>query len=216
MGQSYGAQAALAWVAEADPAVGAVVSLDTTLEYTPLDQEEVRVEGGVRWNASLRDVRTRFEKAPHLSIPILIFTQARMNPGFALYEKLPHATCYYAQVKHVHHGHFVSLSAATLDLRPPDTAEPGVGDAGQIREAYEQVCFVTRRFLDAYLKADQEALDLLQLGDEAPDAHPAAAGERRSRSVTWQYRKAAPPASPGPAAPAGVDEVEKAARSPHE
>jgi predicted dienelactone hydrolase len=188
MGCSYGAQAVLAWVAEANPAVSVVVSLDTTLEYCPLDQEEVHVEGGIRVNMSLRDVRTRFDNAPRLSIPMLIFTQARLAPDFALYEKLPCSERYYAQVKFVNHFHFDSLAVATRNLRPPAAEENGVGNAEQIHQAYEQLCLLILRFLDAYLKGDGQAREFLQSsGDASSDKDPV------SRSITWQYRRAAQP-----------------------
>jgi pimeloyl-ACP methyl ester carboxylesterase len=192
MGCSYGAQAVLAWVAEAHPTVSAVVSLDTTLEYCPLDQEEVREERCIRVNQSLRDVRTRFDNAPRLSVPMLILTQARLSPDFALYEKLPCSERYYAQVKFVNHFHFASIAVATQSLRTEAAVEKGQGDAQQIQEAYEQICRLTLRFLDAYLKEDQPALAFLQHRVDA-------SGDRAQieKSITWDYRKAEHPADRG-------------------
>lgn len=193
IGCSYGAQAVLAWAAETDPAVGAVVSLDTTLEYTPLDQEVVHEAGGIRTNISLRDVRTRFDNAPHLSIPMLIFTQARLAPDFALYEKLPCCERYYAQVKFVNHFHFDTLVPATSHLRPEAVAEDGVGNAQQIREACEAWCRLTLCFLNAQLKGDLQALTLLQSEGKATGDGTSMSEDPGAGMITWQYRKADPP-----------------------
>jgi pimeloyl-ACP methyl ester carboxylesterase len=199
IGCSYGAQAVLAWVAETDPAIGAVVSLDTTLEYVPLDREEYRTEDAIHVNVSLRDVRTRFDNAPHLSIPMLIFTQARLAPDFALYEKLPCCERYFAQVKFVNHFHFDTLVPATSHLRPAPAEEDGVGNAQQIQEACEAWCVLTLCFLNAQLKGDSQALTCLRSEAEAALNDTLMGKDRGAGMVTWEYRKAEPP----PGKPAG-------------
>lgn len=184
IGHSYGAQSALAWLAEASPAVRAVVSLDTTFEYGP---EEVQEDKMVWVNMSLRDVRIRFDRAPRVSVPLLIFTQARMDPDFSLYERLPHAERFYAQAKFVNHFHFVSLGVVGSGLRPHAIEGEGVGDARQIRKAYEQICRSTLSFLDGYLKDNAQALEWWRRAEGVSVSKEGEAG-----LITWQHKKAMP------------------------
>lgn len=183
IGYSYGAQSALAWAAEAAPPVQAVISLDTTLEYGSLDDEETPIEGGIRVNISLRDVRTRFDKAEGLTTPFLILTQERMTTSFALYERLPHTERCYAQVRFVNHFHFASLDVVGGELRNEAAAQEGVGDPRQFRAAYSQVCQSVLSFLNGHLKADSEAHKQWRQDGAAPESGEAAL-------ITWQYRKA--------------------------
>ena len=172
MGHSYGAQAAFAWTAAPNSVVAAVVSLDTTLEQCPLDQEEVKVEGGISVNMSLRELRTSFERERRLSAPALIFTRALGSPGigpesppsFALYKKMPFADRYYVETRFLGHNDFCSLLAlGHLSRRRQGV---GVADADQRWQVYEAVCRHILLFLDGHLGGNQEALTRLQTTKE--------------------------------------------------
>ena len=198
IGYSYGAQTALTWLTKAEPPIQALVSLDTTLEYC--EPEEAHFEGGYRVNISLRDVRLAIEGAPHVAVPVLIFTQARISPDFTLYEKLPHSERYYAQVKSVGHFHFVSLSVLASEMRPQDIEGFGLGSAPEIRESYEQICSSVLVFLNTYLKNDGQALGLLREMSKAPTD-----GDKGASQIIWRHQPAAPLPSETTIAVANID-----------
>jgi pimeloyl-ACP methyl ester carboxylesterase len=195
MGHSYGAQAAFAWAASPNSAVAVVVSLDTTLERCPLDQEEVKVEGGISVNMSLREMRTSFERERRLSTPALIFTRALGSPGigpasppsFALYEKMPCADRYYVETNFLGHNDYCSLLALGHLSRRRQSI--GVADAGQRWQVYEAVCRLILLFLDGHLGGNQEALTRLQTTTETP---PAGSVDGQAL-LSLRYCQASPP-----------------------
>ncbi|MGD0773582.1 MAG: hypothetical protein ABSC05_12240 [Candidatus Solibacter sp.] len=134
MGHSYGAQAALAWRARPNSALDAVVFLDSTVEYRPLDE-------AASFKAAL-------ERNRHATAPVLMFADKRRNPHFEIFDPyLPYAERYEATMDGMEHNDFVSQGAT--------------GKGEPVRRNYEAICDLTLRFLDGYLKADGEALKSL-------------------------------------------------------
>jgi pimeloyl-ACP methyl ester carboxylesterase len=134
MGHSYGAQAVLAWRARPNSAVDAVVFLDSTVEYRPLDE-------AASFKASL-------ERNRNSTVPVAMFADKRRNPRFEMFDRyLQFAERYEATVDGMEHNDFVSQGAS--------------GKAEGVRRNYEALCGLILRFLDGYLKADGDALKSL-------------------------------------------------------
>ncbi len=135
MGHSYGAQAMLAWRAWPNSAVDAVVFLDSTVEYRPLDE--------------FPDFRAALERNRGSSIPVAMFADRRRNPRFQTFDPyLQFAAHYEAAVDGMDHNDFVSQGAA--------------GKSEGVRRNYEAICEAILRFLDAHLKGDAEAAKTLR------------------------------------------------------
>ena len=135
MGHSYGAQAMLAWRARPNSALDAVVFLDSTVEYRPLDE--------------FASFKAALERNRNSTVPVVMFADSRRQPHFEVFDPyLPFAARYEATVDGMDHNDFVSQGAA------------GKNDA--VRRNYEAVCLVILRFLDGYLKGDGQALAWLQ------------------------------------------------------
>jgi dienelactone hydrolase len=135
MGHSYGAQAMLAWRARPNSALDAVVFLDSTVEYRPLDE--------------FADFKAALERDRNFTVPVVMFADRRRHPrweGFDPY--LQFAARYEAGVDGMEHNDFVSQGVTGKD------------DA--VRRKYEAICQVILRFLDGHLKGDAEALKSLR------------------------------------------------------
>jgi tetratricopeptide (TPR) repeat protein len=135
MGHDYGAQAMLAWRARSDSAVDAVVFLDSSVEYRPLDD--------------FADFKAALERNRNSTVPVVMFGDRRRNPRFASFEAyLKFAAHYEASVDGLEHNDFVSQGA--------------IGKSDAVRRNYEAVCEVILGFLNGHLKGDEEALKRLR------------------------------------------------------
>src|ERR1017187_1673234 len=72
MGHSYGAQAVLSWRARPNSALDAVVFLDSTVEYRPLDE-------AASFKASL-------DRNRNSTVPVLMFADSRRQPHFEVFD----------------------------------------------------------------------------------------------------------------------------------
>jgi dienelactone hydrolase len=161
IGHSYGAQAVLAWRAENNSPLGAVVSLDSTVEYNDAD------------DPGYAPLKARFASPERLAGPIMAYASKDEKPQF-----LPHwrhlkfTHLYTAAVPYMEHSDFVSQGAARFAFLPGRKTPPE--KAAAIRAGYDRVCLNTRRFFDAYLKGDRDAE--LFLKQTAQDDRTQAAG----------------------------------------
>jgi dienelactone hydrolase len=154
MGHSYGAQAVLSWRARPNSAVDAVVFLDSTVEYHPLDDAPA--------------FKTAVERNRNSTVPVAMFADARRQPHFEFFDPyLKFAARYEILVDGMAHNDFVSQGA--------------VGKSDAVRRNYEAICAVILSFLDAHLKGDTQARaslqhpgesGLLQLRYKAPNPVP--------------------------------------------
>lgn len=135
MGHSYGAQAMLAWRAWPNSPVDAVVFLDSTVEYRPLDE--------------FGSFKAALERNRNSTVPVLMFADRRRQPRYESFDPyLPFAARYEAAVDGMDHNDFVSQGAT--------------GKSAEVRRNYEAICEVILRFLDGHLKGDAEALKSLR------------------------------------------------------
>jgi dienelactone hydrolase len=135
MGHSYGAQAMLAWRARPGSPLDAVVFLDSTVEYRPLDEFE--------------SFKTYLERNRNSTVPVVMFADQRRHPHWQSFDPyLQFAARYEAAVDGMEHNDFVSQGAT------------GKGEA--VRRNYEAICQVILRFLNGHLKGDAEALKSLR------------------------------------------------------
>ena len=138
MGHSYGAQAMLGWRAQPNSPLDAVVFLDSTVEYRPLDD--------------FAGFKAALERNRNSAVPVVMFADRRRQPRFESFDPyLQFAARYEAAVDGMEHNDFVSQGAS------------GKGDA--IRRNWEAICDVTLRFLDGHLKGDAEALKSLRAAE---------------------------------------------------
>ena len=72
MGHSYGAQAMLAWRARPNSALDAVVFLDSTVEYHPLDDSAT--------------FKAALERNRNSAVPVLMFADSRRQPRFEVFD----------------------------------------------------------------------------------------------------------------------------------
>src|ERR1039457_992672 len=113
----------------------AVVFLDSTVEYRPLDEFE-------SFKASL-------ERNRNSTVPVVMFADRRRHPHWESFDPyLQFAARYEAAVDGMDHNDFVSQGAT------------GKGEA--VRRTYEAICQVILRFLNGHLKGDAEALKSLR------------------------------------------------------
>jgi dienelactone hydrolase len=134
MGHSYGAQAMLAWRARPGSPLDAVVFLDSTVEYRPLDD--------------FASFKASLERNRNSTVPVVMFADRRRHPHWESFDPyLQFAARYEASVDGMEHDDFVSQGAT------------GKGEA--VRRKYEAICQVILRFLNGHLKGDAEALKSL-------------------------------------------------------
>ena len=155
MGHSYGAQAAMAWASEKNSPIDAVISIDSTFEsYGDEGYEKLK---------------ERLARVDNLSAPMLFFASTWEKPHFGYYASLKYAKRYYAQIDHLSHNDYVLHGAIGSGLRlashPDPDPEFAVPEPKLTRESYELVCCYILKFLDAYLKDDQSALEFLHNRD---------------------------------------------------
>lgn len=176
LGHSLGAQLGLIFAVN-HPAVDAVVSLDTTWDH-PERQEELPNE---------RYFERFEENATSLVSPLLAF--ASEGATFPQLERLKHAPRRYVTMGKLGHDEYLSQEAIVARLGDPDAAS--------VRRKYEQICVLTREFLDAYVlgrppRATQAGRDIVmqtreglpppphvrEIRDWVVDRGPAAAMQR--------------------------------------
>ncbi len=144
IGHSYGAQAVLAWRAENNSPLDAVVSLDSTVDHCPVDEP------------GFAPLRARLASASRLAGPIFIYGSQEQKPDFvAHWSYLKYTRLYTAAVPDVEHNDFVTQGAARFAFLPGRRVP--ADKARAIRKAYDQVCRFTRAFFDAHLKGDAKA-----------------------------------------------------------
>lgn len=105
MGQSYGGQAAMAYRAENNSPVDAVVSFDATIEYVAPD------------DPVLARLKARLDRTGNLSVPMLLFAQTAASPRFDIYEPMKFARRCYARAAHLQHNDFIAHGAVGSDPR---------------------------------------------------------------------------------------------------
>jgi len=149
MGQSYGAQAALAWATEPSSSVGAVVSLDSTVENVGIDYP-----GFAKLKAHFDTNRGNLRAA------VLRFASRENKPKFDTLEPyLKFTPRYEATVGSLTHNDYISQGAVRPALRPekwPDAKGKAV------RVNYDRVCEHTLQFFDATLKGKAEGQQFLE------------------------------------------------------
>lgn len=137
VGHSGGAHAALAFRAQANSAVDAVVSLDTTQDYYNIADP--------RWEYLTTTV-TKNRK--HMTCPILF--AANPHAFFALADSLKNAPRYYLTLKELGHNDFIAQGVIHQEAAGKEKAK-----AVTIRTAYEPLCIYVLHFLNATLKGDE-------------------------------------------------------------
>lgn len=140
MGHSFGAQAALAYRAEANSPIRAVVSHDSTVEYEPA--------------TGFTSLRQRVEQPERMVSPLLIFASDTPDLDFQMTDVLIHSERFYAVASHLNHNDFLTHGGVGADFR---ARLRGEATPHPTRLAYEEVCRLTRRFFDAILKQNAEA-----------------------------------------------------------
>lgn len=129
VGHSYGAQSLLEWIGERECPLRAVVSLDTTFEYTPKNfpghKEFIR----------------NLEKSIQPVIPVMVFASAEKKPNFGKMDVfLKHAPRYEVSVPHLMHDDYVSHGALRADA------------SAEVRASFGDVCATVKAFLDVVLR----------------------------------------------------------------
>jgi pimeloyl-ACP methyl ester carboxylesterase len=144
VGHSAGAQAALMFQAQDASPVDAVVSLDTTQDYTGLSDH--------RWDDMIKPI---LENRSNSRKPLLFL--ANCHAVFEFADQLTDAERYYLTFRDMGHNDFISQGIRRRDVEslahPDDQARRNERDAA--RSAYTIVCECVVDFFDAYLKGDQ-------------------------------------------------------------
>ena len=151
IGHSYGAQAVLAWRAEKNSPLSAVVSLDSTVEHASPTEP------------GFATLRARLTSALQLAGPILIYSAKEdvAKPDFfAHWGYLKYTHLYMATVPDLEHNDFLTQGAARFAFLPGRRVP--ADKAVVIRAGYDRVCLHSRKFFDVYLKGDREAEKFLR------------------------------------------------------
>ncbi len=145
VGHSAGAQAALMFQAQDASPVDAVVSLDTTQDYTGLADH--------RWDDMIKPI---LENRSNSRRPLLFV--ANSHAVFEFADQLTDADRYYLTFRDLGHNDFVSQGVRWREFEslahPDDQTRRNERDAA--RSAYTIVCECVVDFLDAYLKGDRK------------------------------------------------------------
>jgi hypothetical protein len=169
MGHSYGAQAVVVWHSGVNNPLRAAVSLDSTIEYAPMD------------HPGLARLRERMVGADRATAPLLVFTSARLSAHYDYYEPVTRADRYFLTLAGVEHNDFLTHGAFGGEWR---------GEAA-IRVAYDALCRSVRGFLDGALKGEGTVLSELRAraGEPEDPADPV-------RVIAYRPAGVAPAASP--------------------
>lgn len=139
VGHSAGAQTLLRWIGEVECPLRAMVSLDSTLEYTPRDFP------------GHKELRQRLEAMDKPSLPVMLFASAERAPDFTTLDGfLAHAPRYEVTVEHLRHNEYLSQGAMKSALTSGKAAD-------KMRAGYDRVCVTTKLFFDYVLKGDEKA-----------------------------------------------------------
>ena len=141
VGHSAGAQDSLQFAVE-NPAIDAVVSLDTTWDY-PANQRLFAD------NPALRRFKNGAQTA---AVPVLAF--AHKGADYAPFTGMTHAQRIYVTVDDLVHDEFMAHGAIGASHQPRD---PGAPAASLVRAQYEVVCRYVVAFLDATLAGNADA-----------------------------------------------------------
>jgi dienelactone hydrolase len=140
VGHSAGAQAALLYRAQDASPVDAVVSLDTSQDYSGL------ADPG--WDDMTKPI---LENSRNMNGPLLIAANA--YAVFQLADSLKHANRYYLTFRNLNHSDFVGLGILRRTLESnakPDNRDLRVA-LEAARSSYEAICNCTLEFFNAYL-----------------------------------------------------------------
>ncbi len=151
IGHSYGAQAVLAWRAEQNSPLSAVVSLDSTVEHNSPTEP------------GFATLRARLTSSLRLAGPIMIYSakEDEAKPDFfAHWGYLKYTHLYMATVPDLEHNDFLTQGAARFAFLPGRRVP--ADKASVIRAGYDRVCLHSRKFFDVYLKRDREAEQFLR------------------------------------------------------
>ena len=142
IGHSAGAQDSLQF-AVGNPAIDAVVSLDTTWDY-PANRQQLFAD-----SPALR----RFQEgAASAAVPVLAF--AHKGADYAPFAGMTHAARVYVTVDDLVHDEFTAHGAVGASHQPRDAGAP---PSALVRAQYEVVCQYVRQFFDAALGGRAEA-----------------------------------------------------------
>ncbi len=158
IGHSYGAQAVLAWRAERNSPVAAVVSLDSTVEHGALG------EGG------FEPLKVRLAMADRLAGPILILAPKDDSTTFRHWDHWKYTRLYTATVPDLEHNDYITQGAARFAYFPGRNTP--TEKAATIRAVYDSVCRLVRAFFDAHLKSDPTAVAILKTGAKGKGLDP--------------------------------------------
>jgi pimeloyl-ACP methyl ester carboxylesterase len=143
VGHSAGAQAALMFQAQDASPVDAVVSLDTTQDYTGLADH--------RWDDMIEPI---LENRSNSRKPLLFL--ANSHAVFEFADRLTDAERYYLTVRNIGHNDFISQGTQQREFellaQPDDRTRRTARDAA--RSAYTMICDCVVDFFDAHLKGD--------------------------------------------------------------
>jgi tetratricopeptide (TPR) repeat protein len=149
MGHSYGAQAALAWRAQPDSPVNAVVFIDSTLEYLGL--ESPLVENARRMIAVNRKS----------AVPLILFADRLKHPKLdTLDSYVSFASRYESLVDNQDHNDFISQGTIGESLLAGISGDARKAEAA--RRNFDRIAVRILQFLDAYVKRDAGSLQALQ------------------------------------------------------
>lgn len=153
IGHSAGAQTFLQWVGEADCPLTAMVSLDTTLEYTP------------RNFPGHKELLQELEKKEKPTIPIMLFASTERHPDFTKFDSFLHrAPRYEITVPYLRHNEYISQGALRAALLDHNVAGQR-SSLAKMRSSYDQICLAINRFFDLVLKSDEDVDTLLNQSD---------------------------------------------------
>ncbi len=157
VGQSYGAQALLAWSSEPNCPLKAVVSLDSTVEYWPTDEPKPGFD----------KLREPLARDANITAAWLLFAVKQNNPNWSRWDYLTQNPVWFAATGPLGHDDFISQGLIGTLACSEDS-----GEAERLRQRYDAVCSLTRRFLDAFVKDEREAREALMqnAAEELEDA----------------------------------------------
>ncbi len=148
IGHSYGAQAVLAWRAERNSPVEAVVSLDSTVEH------------GAPGEPGFEPLKARLAVADRLAGPILLLAPKEDSTSFRHWDHWKYTRLYTVTVPDLDHNDYITQGAARFAFFPGRNAPPE--KAAAIRAGYDSICRLVKAFFDAHLKGDQPAVAFLK------------------------------------------------------
>src|ERR1035441_238169 len=135
MGHDFGAQAALAWRAQPNSTLDAVVSLDNNAAYLGFDQSP--------------GLQTALSANLTSTVPVLVFIDIKRRPRIDLFRPfLKFAPVYESTMTGLAHNAFVS--------------QGGLNSEDDTQSDYEAICRLTLQFLEAHLRDDAKARHALE------------------------------------------------------